>query len=120
MLVCYVSEVEAVKLLQLVSCIALSTCMLNAAQTHVLGCTLLLQATLCDACSGHVNVTTYVRSAIWQLELGYGMVVSMLWYCRSHWNAEISTKNFWWMYAKAAVRGTMAACGCSNLGYAAL
>ena len=36
--------------------------------------------------------------------------------CRSHWNAEVSTKNFWWMYAKAATRGTMAACGCSNLG----
>ncbi|KAL3145110.1 hypothetical protein ABBQ38_001719 [Trebouxia sp. C0009 RCD-2024] len=36
---------------------------------------------------------------------------------RAHWNAEVSTKNFWWMYAKAAVRGTMAACGCSNLGW---
>lgn len=36
---------------------------------------------------------------------------------RSHWNAEVSTKNFWWMYAKAATRGTMAACGCSNLGW---
>lgn len=36
---------------------------------------------------------------------------------RSHWNAEVSTKNFWWMYAKAAVRGTMAACGCGNLGW---
>lgn len=40
-----------------------------------------------------------------------------MWVCRAHWNAEVSTKNFWWMYAKAAVRGTMAACGCSNLGY---
>ena len=39
-----------------------------------------------------------------------------IWMRRAHWNAEVSTKNFWWMYAKASVRGTMAACGCGNLG----
>ena len=37
--------------------------------------------------------------------------------CRSHWNAEISTKNFWWMYWKAAVRGSISKCGCFQLGW---
>ena len=36
---------------------------------------------------------------------------------RSHWNAEVSTKNFWWMYFKAAARGSMSKCGCLNLGW---
>ena len=36
---------------------------------------------------------------------------------RSHWNAEVSTKNFWWMYIKAAARGTMSKCGCLTLGW---
>ena len=36
---------------------------------------------------------------------------------RSHWNAEVSTKNFWWMYIKAAGRGTMSKCGCLTLGW---
>ena len=29
----------------------------------------------------------------------------------------MSTKNFWWMYIKAAVRGTMSKCGCLTLGW---
>jgi cellulose synthase/poly-beta-1,6-N-acetylglucosamine synthase-like glycosyltransferase len=36
---------------------------------------------------------------------------------RSHWNAEVSTKNFWWMYWKAAVRGSMSKLGCGNLAW---
>ena len=40
-----------------------------------------------------------------------------VWCRRSHWNAEVSTKNFWWMYFKAAARGSMSKCGCLNLGW---
>ena len=29
----------------------------------------------------------------------------------------MSTKNFWWMYFKAAARGSMSKCGCLNLGW---
>ena len=42
---------------------------------------------------------------------------SNVWFRRSHWNAEVSTKNFWWMYFKAAARGSMSKCGCLNLGW---
>ena len=35
----------------------------------------------------------------------------------AHWNANVATKNFFWMFLKAAVRGSLPGCGEINLGF---
>ncbi len=35
----------------------------------------------------------------------------------AHWNANVATKNFFWMFIKAAVRGSLPGCGEISLGF---